>query len=128
MMKRLYFHRDSKRGTVGMYNWLVDEVKELGEALESNDKKALEDEFADVIAWLASLANISNIDLEKAALNKYDDKCPKCRHSPCQCIFSAKFIKRFCPLPVSTQICGLSSFRSTIASAFKSLRWCVTTP
>ena len=86
-MHRLYFHRDSKRGTVGTYNWLVDEVKELGEALESNDKKALEDEFADVIAWLASLANISNIDLEKAALNKYDDKCPKCRHSPCQCAF-----------------------------------------
>jgi NTP pyrophosphatase (non-canonical NTP hydrolase) len=87
MMHRLYFHRDSKRGTVGTYNWLVDEVKELGEALESNDKKALEDEFADVIAWLASLANISNIDLEKAALNKYDDKCPKCMHSPCQCTF-----------------------------------------
>jgi NTP pyrophosphatase (non-canonical NTP hydrolase) len=87
MMHRLYFHRDSKRGTVGTYNWLVNEVKELGEALESNDKKALEDEFADVIAWLASLANISNIDLEKAALNKYDDKCPKCRHSPCQCTF-----------------------------------------
>ena len=87
MMHRLYFHRDSKRGTVGTYNWLVDEVKELGEALESNDKKALEDEFADVIAWLASLANISNIDLEKAALNKYDVKCPKCRHSPCQCTF-----------------------------------------
>lgn len=86
-MHRLYFHRDSKRGTVGTYNWLVDEVKELGEALESNDKKALEDEFADVIAWLASLANISNIDLEKAALNKYDDKCPKCMHSPCQCTF-----------------------------------------
>ena len=86
-MHRLYFHRDSKRGTVGTYNWLIDEVKELEEALESNDKKALEDEFADVIAWLASLANISNIDLEKAALNKYDDKCPKCRHSPCQCAF-----------------------------------------
>jgi NTP pyrophosphatase (non-canonical NTP hydrolase) len=87
MMHRLYFHRDSKRGTVGTYNWLVDEVKELGEALESNDKKALEDEFADVIAWLASLANISNIDLEKASLNKYGNKCPKCKHLPCQCTF-----------------------------------------
>jgi NTP pyrophosphatase (non-canonical NTP hydrolase) len=62
-------------------------VKELGEALKTNDKKALENEFADVIAWLASLANITNIDLEKASLSKYDDKCPKCRHSPCQCTF-----------------------------------------
>jgi NTP pyrophosphatase (non-canonical NTP hydrolase) len=85
MMHRLYFLRDSKRGIVGTYDWLLDEVKELGEALKMNDRKALEDEFADVIAWLASLANITNIDIEKAALNKYDNKCPKCRHSPCQC-------------------------------------------
>ncbi|PIU59536.1 nucleotide pyrophosphohydrolase [Candidatus Bathyarchaeota archaeon CG07_land_8_20_14_0_80_47_9] len=87
MMRRLYFHRDSKRGTDGTYEWLVDEVKELGEALHVGDKVSLENEFADVIAWLASLANVVDIDLEKAALNKYDSKCPRCRHSPCQCTF-----------------------------------------
>jgi NTP pyrophosphatase (non-canonical NTP hydrolase) len=87
MMYRLYFHKDSKRGALGTYNWLVDEVKELGEALKANDKKALEDEFADVIAWLASLANVTNVNLEKAALNKYEGKCPKCKSSPCQCPF-----------------------------------------
>lgn len=87
MMQRIYFHRDSKRGVEGTFDWLVDEVKELGEALKTDDKKALEDEFADIIAWLASLANVTNVDLEKAALNKYDNKCPKCGHLPCQCIF-----------------------------------------
>jgi len=87
MMRRLYFHRDSKRGVAGTFNWLVDEVKELGEALKTEDKEALENEFADVIAWLASLANVTNVDLEKASLNKYDNKCPKCGHSPCQCTF-----------------------------------------
>ncbi|MEM3622225.1 MAG: MazG nucleotide pyrophosphohydrolase domain-containing protein [Candidatus Bathyarchaeia archaeon] len=87
MMHRLYFHKDSRRGALGTYNWLVDEVKELGEALKANDKKALEDEFADVIAWLASLANVTNVNLEKAALNKYEGKCPKCKSSPCQCPF-----------------------------------------
>jgi len=87
MMKRLYFHRDSKRGVAGTYDWLVEEVEELGEALRAADKKALEDEFADVIAWLASLANVTNVDLEKAALNKYDNKCPKCGQSPCRCTF-----------------------------------------
>jgi NTP pyrophosphatase (non-canonical NTP hydrolase) len=87
MMQRLYFHKDSKRGVEGTYNWLVDEVKELGEALKTNEKEALENEFADVIAWLASLANVTNIDLEKAASDKYHDKCPKCRRSPCQCTF-----------------------------------------
>lgn len=87
LMHRLYFHRDSKRGIEGTFNWLRDEVGELEDALKTNDKKALEDEFADVIAWLASLANITNVDLEKAAFNKYEDKCPKCRRSPCQCTF-----------------------------------------
>lgn len=87
LMHRLYFHRDSKRGIKGTYNWLVDEMQELGEALKTGDVKSSEDEFADVIAWLASLANITGIDLEKAALNKYDKKCPKCMRSPCQCTF-----------------------------------------
>lgn len=86
-MYHMYFHRDSKRGIMGTYDWLVDEVNELGEALNADDKKALENEFADVIAWLASLANVVNIDLEEAALSKYDNKCPKCRYSPCQCTF-----------------------------------------
>lgn len=87
MMRRLYFHRDFQRGAKGTYDWLVDEVRELGNALESGDKEELKKEFADVIAWLASLANVTNVDLEKAALNKYANKCPKCQHSPCQCSF-----------------------------------------
>jgi NTP pyrophosphatase (non-canonical NTP hydrolase) len=87
MMKNLYFHRDSERGMKGTYEWLVDEVKELGEALEGTDKEATEKEFADVIAWLSSLANLVNVDLEKAAFNKYPHKCPKCQHAPCQCTF-----------------------------------------
>jgi NTP pyrophosphatase (non-canonical NTP hydrolase) len=87
MMRRLYFHRDSERGVKGTFDWLVEEVEELHEALDEGDKEASEKEFADVIAWLASLANITGIDLEKAALEKYNDKCPKCQHSPCQCTF-----------------------------------------
>lgn len=85
MMQRIYFHRDSKRGATGTYNWLVDEMKELGEALKENKNAALEDEFADVLAWLASLANVLDIDLEDAALSKYSNKCPKCGKTPCEC-------------------------------------------
>jgi len=88
MMRRVYFHRDSERGTTGTYNWLVDEVKELEDAIIAQDSKALMDEFADVLAWLASLANVVDIDLEKAATSKYDNKCPKCHNSPCKCAFS----------------------------------------
>ncbi len=87
MMKQIYFKRDSERGIKGTFNWLVDEVAELGEELKGNDRIATEKEFADVIAWISSLANIMGIDLEKAALNKYPHKCPKCNASPCQCTF-----------------------------------------
>jgi NTP pyrophosphatase (non-canonical NTP hydrolase) len=87
MMKSLYFHRDNERGVEGTYSWLADELGELGEALKANDKEAAKHEFADVIAWLASLANITGIDLERAAISKYGGKCPKCQQSPCQCTF-----------------------------------------
>jgi NTP pyrophosphatase (non-canonical NTP hydrolase) len=71
MMRQLYFKRDFERGVNGTYNWLVDEVEELGEELrKGTDQEATEKEFADVIAWLASLANITGIDLEKAAVKK----------------------------------------------------------
>ena len=76
MMRRLYFHRDSERGVKGTFDWLVDELGELGEALKGNDREATEREFADVIACLASLANITEIDLERAAINKSSGKCP----------------------------------------------------
>jgi NTP pyrophosphatase (non-canonical NTP hydrolase) len=87
MMRRLYFKRDRERGIDGTFNWLMDEVAELGEELRGTDRLATEKEFADVIAWLASLANIMGIDLEKAAYSKYPNKCPKCSSSPCACTF-----------------------------------------
>jgi NTP pyrophosphatase (non-canonical NTP hydrolase) len=87
MMKRLYFKRDTKRGTKGNCSWLIDEIGELEDALHKNNRKEAEREFADVLAWLASLANTVGIDLEKAALEKYDNVCPKCRQDPCQCTF-----------------------------------------
>jgi NTP pyrophosphatase (non-canonical NTP hydrolase) len=85
MMRRIYFYRDSERGTFGTFNWLVEEVEELREAIKEGDKRAVENEFADVLAWLASLANVVNIDLEKAAISKYDNRCPRCGLTPCEC-------------------------------------------
>jgi NTP pyrophosphatase (non-canonical NTP hydrolase) len=84
-MRQIYFDRDSKRGIDKTLDWLVDEIEELKEALKEGDMKATEKEFADVLAWLASLANVVDIDLEKATLSKYPNKCPKCRLSPCIC-------------------------------------------
>jgi NTP pyrophosphatase (non-canonical NTP hydrolase) len=85
MMRQIYFHRDSQRGTTGTYDWLVEELGELGAALKEKDGKTIENEFADVLAWLASLANVVNVDLERATLTKYNNKCPKCGQIPCKC-------------------------------------------
>ena len=87
MMRQIYFQRDSERGTDGTFNWLMEEVEELKEALKEKDTKAIENEFADVLAWLASLANVVNINLEEATISKYNNACPKCVQSPCECPF-----------------------------------------
>lgn len=87
MMKTLYFDRDNKRGEQDTLNWLRDELDELSEALKDGQIDSIESEFADVLAWLASLANISKINLEKAVLKKYNYACPKCFTSPCNCPF-----------------------------------------
>lgn len=88
MMRRIYFHRDSARGKTGTYNWLMEEVEELGSTLTEQNRKAMMNEFADVLAWLASLANLTGIDLQSAATSKYNNKCPKCFKSPCECPLS----------------------------------------
>jgi NTP pyrophosphatase (non-canonical NTP hydrolase) len=61
-----YEKRDRQRGVPATFMWFVEEVGELATALSSQDKTNREEEFADVFAWLCTLANISDVDLEKA--------------------------------------------------------------
>ncbi len=71
-----YHATDAARGVPGTYLWFSEEVGELAEALgqrergDGNDTH-LGEEFADVLAWLTTLANICEIDLEKAIHAKY---------------------------------------------------------
>jgi len=65
-----YEKRDRQRGVPATFMWFIEEVGELSTALASKDKKAAEEEFADVLAWLCTLANISDVDLEKTC-SKY---------------------------------------------------------
>ena len=85
MIKEIYYHKDKKRGVEKTFFWFVEEVGELAEALRKGDREALEEEFADVLAWLASLANLVDIDLEEAAKKKYPGVCPYCGKKPCEC-------------------------------------------
>ena len=69
-----YGSRDRQRGTSATFMWFVEEVGELATAL-AEDTASLqqrESEFADVFAWLCTLANINGVDIDKACLDKYD--------------------------------------------------------
>ena len=69
---------DRERGTPRTFMWLVEEVGELATALNGDDRANLEEEFADVVAWLCTLANINDIDLAKVVTSKYlSDKPPQ---------------------------------------------------
>ena len=65
-----YYATDSKRGTPATFLWFIEEVGELATALAGKDHKNKEEEFADVLAWLCTLANINDVDLQKA-IEKY---------------------------------------------------------
>ena len=68
---------DRARGTPGTWLHFSEEIGELARALARNDKCNLEEEFADVIAWLCTLANINDVDLASALTKKYlGDKPP----------------------------------------------------
>ncbi len=66
-----YGTRDKERGVWPTFGWFMEEVGELASALHSTDHANKEEEFADVLAWLTTLANIQGVDLEKALHNKY---------------------------------------------------------
>ena len=84
-IEAIYFERDSARGLAGTHMWFCEEVGELTRALRRGERKALESEFADVLAWLATLASIAGVDLEAAARGKYEGGCPRCSATPCAC-------------------------------------------
>jgi NTP pyrophosphatase (non-canonical NTP hydrolase) len=80
-----YGAKDAGRGIDGTFMWFMEEVGELSAALRGGSVAERSGEFADVLAWLATLANIAGIDLDAAFRAKYGDGCPGCRRSPCVC-------------------------------------------
>ncbi len=87
LIKDLYFKKDKERGLYKTFIWLIEEVGELATLMKAKEikKESVRDELADIIAWTISLANILEIDIEDALLNKYPFKCGNCNSSPCKC-------------------------------------------
>lgn len=74
LIEKRYGKRDRERGTASTFMWLIEEVGELATALQGDDKANTEEEFADVFAWMCTLANINGVDLEKACQKYIGDQ------------------------------------------------------
>ncbi len=86
LIDRMYSDKDRARGPAKTFLWFAEEVGELASAIAKPDDRAhLAGEFADVLAWLCTLASIAGIDLEQVASTKYAAGCPKCGQAPCGC-------------------------------------------
>jgi NTP pyrophosphatase (non-canonical NTP hydrolase) len=84
VIERTYGERDRERGVPSTVAWLAEELGELAQAVRKGSRADQVHEFADVLAWVASLANQMEVDLA-AAVERYANGCPRCRTSPCTC-------------------------------------------
>ena len=90
LIRTMYMEKDLERGIDGTFMWLMEEVGELAAALRSGSEQDKSEEFADVLAWLTTIANVAGIDLNDAIREKYGEGCPGCRQYICQCSDSEK--------------------------------------
>jgi NTP pyrophosphatase (non-canonical NTP hydrolase) len=85
VIRAIYGAKDRRRGVEGTFMWFMQEVGELASALRGGTTAERAAEFADVLAWLATLANGSDVDLAAAFHAKYGNGCPGCNKVPCGC-------------------------------------------
>lgn len=99
LIRDMYFDKDVARGIPGTFMWLMEEVGELSSALRETSqmdqaadpeayqakRQNLKLEFADVLAWLTTIANVADIDLDAAIMEKYGSGCPGCQQFVCVC-------------------------------------------
>ncbi len=90
LIDRMYSRKDQARGVEGTFMWLMEEVGELAAALRESSKEDIAKEFADVLAWLATIANVAGINLTEAIRMKYGHGCPGCGQMVCACSDSEK--------------------------------------
>ena len=90
LIRDRYYATDSARGVPSTFLWLSEEVGELASALADRergkgDPRELALEFADVLAWLTTIANVVGVDLNEAVQQKYGTGCPGCSQYICRC-------------------------------------------
>ncbi len=85
LIRGMYHDKDVARGVDGTFMWLMEEVGELAAALREGTHEEIAAEFADVLAWLTTIANVAEVDLAASVHKKYGDGCPGCGHLLCTC-------------------------------------------
>ena len=85
LIQNMYLEKDLARGIDGTFMWLMEEVGELAAALREGTQEEQAAEFADVLAWLTTIANVAGIDLAGAVQKKYGSGCPGCGLLQCTC-------------------------------------------
>jgi len=90
LIRKMYFEKDLARGIDGTFMWLMEEVGELAAALRSGTHEERLGEFADVLAWLCTIANVAGVDLSESIQRKYGSGCPGCGHLVCCCADAEK--------------------------------------
>ena len=85
LIRKMYFAKDQARGVDGTFMWLMEEVGELAAALRDGSHEDRLGEFADVLAWLTTIANVCGVDLSEAVTRKYGSGCPGCGQLVCGC-------------------------------------------
>jgi NTP pyrophosphatase (non-canonical NTP hydrolase) len=90
LIREMYLEKDVARGIDGTFMWLMEEVGELASALRNGTHEEQLGEFADVLAWLATIANVAGVDLAEAVARKYGSGCPGCGQWVCTCADAEK--------------------------------------
>jgi len=85
LIRQMYLAKDVARGVDGTFMWLMEEVGELAAALRDGTHDEQSAEFADVLAWLTTIANVVGVDLADAVRQKYGSGCPGCGQFVCTC-------------------------------------------
>jgi NTP pyrophosphatase (non-canonical NTP hydrolase) len=90
LIRNMYLKKDLARGVDGTFMWFMEEVGELAAALRDGSPENRAEEFADVLAWLTTMANVVGVDLTQAVARKYGGGCPGCGHLVCVCSMDEK--------------------------------------
>ena len=85
LIEKMYTGKDRARGSAGTFLWLSEEIGELAAAIAEDTPAEKETEFADVLAWLVTLANVEGVNLSQAMRRKYGNGCPGCGAPVCTC-------------------------------------------